>query len=270
MNIGLRNLALILFVVLITSCDAPGSNDNTYVLINTSMGNIRVKLYDNTPVHRDNFINLVNQGIYEGISFHRVINEFMIQAGDPATRSGLSKQQLDTLQTYTLPAEIRPDNFHKKGALAAARQGNEVNPDMRSSGTQFYIVQGTILDENKLSEARDRINNNLRQIHFIKLVRSIADSARMSGTPMSESEIQEKASLKMFEYLSSEPGYSISDSQKEVYKTVGGVPRLDATYTVFGEVVEGLDIVDKIAAVATDQSDKPLTDVKILSMKISK
>ncbi len=269
MNIGFRRLLLILLVVLTTACDAPGGNDDTYVLISTSMGDIRVKLYNDTPVHRDNFIKLVNQGIYDGISFHRVINEFMIQAGDPSTRSGLSKQQLDTLQAYTLPAEIRPEYFHKKGALAAARQGNEVNPEMRSSGTQFYIVQGTLATESQLTAAQERINNNLRQAMFIRLIRSIADSARISGTPMSESEIQEKASLRMFEYLSSDQGYRITDTQKEVYKTLGGVPRLDGTYTVFGEVVDGLDVVDRIATVGTDQSDKPLTDVKILSMKIS-
>ncbi|MDX9812054.1 MAG: peptidylprolyl isomerase [Bacteroidales bacterium] len=269
MNIAFRKLLLILFVVLTTACDAPGGDHDTYVLISTSMGDIRVKLYNGTPVHRDNFINLVNQGIYDGISFHRVINEFMIQAGDPSTRSGLSKKQLDTLQNYTLPAEIRPEYFHKKGALAAARQGNEVNPEMRSSGTQFYIVQGTLATESQLVAAQERINNNLRQAMFIRQIRSIADSARVSGTPMSESEIQEQASLKMFEYLSSDQGYRITDAQKEVYKTTGGVPRLDGTYTVFGEVVEGLEVVDKIAAVGTDQSDKPLTDVRILSMKIS-
>ncbi len=269
MNIGLRRLVLIFFVVLSTACDSPGGNNDTYVLISTTMGDIKVKLYNGTPVHRDNFIKLVNQGIYDGISFHRVINEFMIQAGDPATRTGLSRQQLDTLQANTLPAEIRPEYFHKKGALAAARQGNEVNPEMRSSATQFYIVQGTVMTESQIEAARERINNNLRQLHFISLIRSVADSARLSGTPLSESEIQEKASLKMFDYLSSNTGYTIPDSQKQVYKTSGGVPRLDGTYTVFGEVVEGLDVVDRIAAVSTDQSDKPLTDVRIISMKIS-
>jgi cyclophilin family peptidyl-prolyl cis-trans isomerase len=207
-------------------------------------------------------------GFYEGISFHRVIKDFMIQAGDPRTRTGLTKEQMDTLDTYTIPSEFRSEYYHKKGALAAAREGNNINPEMRSSGTQFYIVQGTRFSDADLKTAEERINSNIKQTLFSKLLKEVADSARLSGFALQESEIQERVSMKMFDYLSSHPDRKFSDAQINDYKNIGGVPRLDGTYTVFGEVVGGLDIVDKIAAAKTDPSDKPVSDIRILKMKI--
>jgi cyclophilin family peptidyl-prolyl cis-trans isomerase len=175
---------------------------------------------------------------------------------------------MDTLNTYTIPAEFRNEYYHKKGALAAAREGNNVNPEMRSSGTQFYIVQGTRFTEPELKAAEDRISSNIKQTLFTNLLKEVADSARLSGTPLQESEIQELASLKMFNYLTSHRDRKFSEAQINDYKNIGGVPRLDGTYTVFGEVVEGLDIVDKIAEVKTDPTDKPVADIKILKMKL--
>jgi cyclophilin family peptidyl-prolyl cis-trans isomerase len=269
MNIYIRHLMLFASVPLLFSCTSPGTGSgNKAILIKTTMGDIKVKLYDSTPVHRDNFLKLVKMGFYDGISFHRVINNFMIQAGDPATRTGLTKEQLDTLNTYTIPAEFRKEYYHRKGALAAAREGNDVNPEMRSSGTQFYIVQGTRFTESELESAESRTNNNIKQGLFARFLKEIADSARLSGTPLQESEIQEKASLKMYDYLNTFGEYKLSPEQIRDYTTIGGVPRLDGTYTVFGEVTEGLDVVDKIASTPTSQSDKPLTDVRILKMKI--
>lgn len=268
MNNRIKQVFSLLVISLLFSCKAPGGNENTHVLIKTTLGDIKVKLYDNTPVHRDNFIKLVNMGYYDGIAFHRVIKDFMIQAGDPSTKSGLTAQQLDTLLTYTIPAEIRPGNFHKKGALAAARQGNDVNPEMRSSGTQFYIVQGTKLNDQDLASAEIGINNSIKQSYFNKFIFQVSDSALNKGTQLTEAEIQEKASVKMFNYLSSAKDFSYTEDEKNIYKNTGGVPRLDGTYTVFGEVVEGLDIVDKIAAVPTNQSDKPVNDIRIIRMKI--
>lgn len=260
---------ILLFIVLaFVSCKTTGSNENTMILIKTTLGDIKIRLYDETPLHRDNFIKLVNSGIYDGVAFHRVINSFMIQAGDPSTRQAGIPRGSDSLSNYTIPAEFRSGYFHKKGALAAAREGNEVNPEMRSSGTQFYIVQGTKLTETDLNQAEQRINNNLKQAMFIKLLRQIADSARLSAIQLSAGEIQERASAKMFEYLTTIESYKIPADQRSIYTTLGGVPRLDGTYTVFGEVVVGLDIVDKIAAVKTDSSDRPLSDIRILKMKI--
>jgi cyclophilin family peptidyl-prolyl cis-trans isomerase len=250
------------------SCNAPGGTKNVVVLIKTSSGNIRIKLYDNTPIHRDNFIKLVEMGFYDGISFHRVIKDFMIQAGDPSTRTGLTKEQLDTLSTYTIPAEFHKEYYHKKGALAAARQGNDVNPEMRSSGTQFYIVQGKKYSNAELKATEEGINSNIKQALFSRLIKEVADSARQSGTPLQESEIQERASMKMFDFLTTHADFGFSDEQVNTYMNAGGTPRLDGTYTVFGEVIEGLETVDAIASVQTNQADKPVDDVKIISVKL--
>ncbi len=268
MNTAVKQIVTVFLLLLVISCSAPGVNENTIVSIKTTLGEIKIKLYDNTPLHRENFIKLVNMGFYDGVSFHRVIKDFMIQTGDPATKTGLTKEQRDTLDTYTIPAEFRKEYYHKKGAVAAAREGNEVNPDMRSSGTQFYIVQGVKYSDNELITSEGRINSNVKQALFARLIKETADSARLSGTPLQDSEIQERASMKMFDHLTKTGDYKFSEKQISDYKTIGGVPRLDDTYTVFGEVIEGLDIVDKIAAVKTDQSDKPVSDIRILKMKI--
>jgi len=268
MNTALRHFFILPAIFLLIACNAPDGNENTIVLIKTSLGDIRVKLYDNTPIHRDNFIRLVNMGFYEGITFHRVIKDFMIQAGDPATRSGLTKEQLDTLDNYTIPSEFRRDHWHKKGALAAAREGNEANPEMRSSGTQFYIVQGKKLSEAEVTATGDRINNNMKQVLFSKLLREAADSARLAGTPLEESQIQERASMKMFDYLTTVGEFKFPKEQIDSYINEGGVPRLDGTYTVFGEVIEGIEVVDRIAAAQTNAADKPVNDIKIVKMKL--
>jgi peptidylprolyl isomerase len=268
MNKAVARILVFLILSIVFSCNAPGGNENTVILMKTSLGDIKLKLYDETPIHRDNFIKLINSGFYEGISFHRVINGFMIQAGDPVTRSVPIAKSADSLNTYTIPSEFKKELFHKKGALAAAREGNDVNPEMRSSGTHFYIVQGVKLTDEDLALAENRINSNLKQALFNKIIRQVADSAKLSGIQMTEGEAQEKASIKMFDFLVANPEYKIPENQREIYKTIGGVPRLDGTYTVFGEVLEGLDVVDKIAAVETDVADKPLTDVKILKIKI--
>lgn len=268
MNTLITQAFNIILLLLLTSCKAPDGSELSYVLVRTTLGDIKIHLYDQTPVHKANFIKLVNSGFYENISFHRVINNFMIQAGDPNSRGASAKALPDTMQTYTLPAEFNPALFHKKGALAAARQGNNVNPSMRSSGTQFYIVQGTRLNDGELSVAEAMINNQIRQSYFLKYLHEISDSASKNGIQLSDSELQEKVSEKLFVYLNTAGDFRLSDEQKEAYRTIGGVPRLDGTYTVFGEVVEGLDIVDKIAGVPTNNSDKPLTDIRILQMKM--
>lgn len=271
MNRAIKEVLLINVLLLLISCNAPGgANENTIISIKTTLGDIKIKLYDGTPLHRDNFIKLVNAGFYDGISFHRIIKDFMIQAGDPLTKSDPASNLNDSLKTYTIPAEFNAQYFHKKGALAAARQGNDVNPQMRSSGTQFYIVQGVKYTDEELNVSEQRINSNIKQSYFNKLIKETADSIRLSGKSLSDGEIQEIASVKMFKYLSDNKDFKLSEEQRTIYKNLGGTPRLDGAYTVFGEVIEGLDIVDKIAAVQTESNDKPVTDVKILKMKIVK
>jgi peptidylprolyl isomerase len=270
MNILFKKLIFLQLLLLFISCNNPINYENTIISMKTTLGDIKIKLYDGTPLHRDNFIKLINSGFFEGISFHRVINQFMIQAGDPLTRTVPVTGMADSLKTYTISAEFNPIYFHKKGALAAAREGNQVNPQMRSSGTQFYIVQGTKYNDEDLNKAELQINSNIKQAVFNKLIRQTADSVRLSGKTIADSEIQNIASLKMFQYLTSSKSYIIPEDQRNIYSTIGGTPRLDGTYTVFGEVIEGLDVVDRIAAVNTDSADKPLTDIKILKIKIIK
>jgi cyclophilin family peptidyl-prolyl cis-trans isomerase len=270
MNTTFKKFLFLPLIFIVFACKSQQGNENTFVLMKTTLGDIKLKLYDNTPVHRDNFIKLVNSGFYDGISFHRVIRDFMIQAGDPLTKSGSSAALPDSLQTYTIPAEFNPADFHKRGALAAAREGNDINPEMRSSGTQFYIVQGVKLNDSELDQAQKRINSNIKQAEFSRLMKETADSAKINGKDLSDAEIQELASVKMFDYLTSHKDYTIPAEHREIYKTIGGVPRLDCTYTVFGEVVSGMDVVDRIADVSTDSNDKPLEDVKILKAKITK
>jgi peptidylprolyl isomerase len=268
MNTLTRYSASILIVLITLSCSVSNDNKNTQVLIKTTLGDITVRLYDETPVHKANFIKLVNDKVYEGVSFHRVIKNFMIQSGDTETKTDYVKGVSDSLISYTIPAEFNNSLFHKKGALAAARQGNDVNPAMRSSGTQFYIVQGEIFTDDMLNQAEQRINNNMKQAMFTAIMKQISDSNRISGTSLSDAVIQEKASIRMFEKMSEKGEYRISPEQRAVYNNIGGTPFLDGTYTVFGEVVSGLDVVDKIAAVETNEGDKPLTDIRIIKMKL--
>ena len=268
MNSMLKRISFLSVFFLIISCNAPGGNENTIVSVKTTLGDIKIKLYDGTPRHRDNFIRLINTGFYDGVSFHRIIKNFMVQAGDPATKSGSVSNLPDSIKTYTMPAEFNYEYFHKKGALAAARQGNDVNPEMRSSGTQFYIVQGVIQSDDDLNQAEQRINSNIKQTLFNKIIKETTDSVRSAGKSLNDAEIQEIASVKMFQYLTINKDFKFSDEQRNMYKTIGGTPRLDGSYTIFGEVTEGLDIIDRMANVLTDGNDKPVNDIKIIKIKI--
>ena len=205
---------LILMSIILAGLTCQAQQKETIVVIETSMGTIKAKLYNDTPLHRDNFIKLVNEGWYNGSPFHRVIKNFMIQGGQNADG------RLDP--GYKVPAEFRDNHFHKKGALCAARQGDQVNPKKASSGSQFYIVQGQVFDDNTLNIYEERL------------------------------------------------GKTFSFPQRQAYKTVGGTPHLDGDYTVFGEVIEGLDIVDKIAGVKTGYMDVPVEPVTINKITIEK
>lgn len=268
MNILIKKSVLLPVLLLFVSCNTPDGNENTIISMKTTLGDVVIKLYAGTPLHRDNFIKLVNTGFFEGVSFHRVIKDFMIQAGDLATKSVSNANLPDSLKTFTIPAEFNIQYIHKKGALAAARQGNDVNPEMRSSGTQFYIVQGVKFTDEALNLAEQRINNNIKQSLFNKLLKQTKDSVHLSGKTMTDGEIQEIASTKMFLYLSNNKEYKFTEEQRNIYKNIGGTPRLDGAYTVFGEVIEGLDVIDKIAAVPTGPGDKPNSDIKIIKVRI--
>jgi len=269
MNITTSRNLILLFTLLLTSCNVTGVNENSRVLIKTTLGDIRIILYDDTPVHRDNFIKLAQSGIYDNILFHRVVKDFMVQSGDPST-SPTGKSAADSLTTRTIPSEFRLNHFHKRGALAAARRGNEDNPDMRSSAIQFYIVQGVKFTDSELDQAELKINSNIKQSVFNRIIHQTADSLRKSGTNPTDSQVQEAATDKIFSALTNLKPYKITPEQRQEYKTSGGTPRLDATYTVFGEVTEGMDVIDRIANSPTDSHEKPLTEIRILKIKILK
>ncbi|MDR1780705.1 MAG: peptidylprolyl isomerase [Tannerella sp.] len=209
-------------LILASGAGLRAQESETLVEIATSKGKIKVKLYNDTPLHRDNFIKLVNEHRYDGLLFHRVISQFMIQAGDITSKDAPMDQKLgDGDPGYTIPAEIVfPKYFHTRGKLCAARTGDDLNPERASSGTQFYIVTGKYFTDRELNRMEEE-----RNIKF---------------TP----------------------------EQREAYKMQGGAPHLDGAYTVFGEVVKGMNVVEKIQFVPTNQDDRPLKNIKIKKMKI--
>ena len=234
------------------------------VKIHTTMGDITVRLYDETPLHRDNFVKLVQEGYYDGTLFHRVIKDFMIQGGDPDSKGAPSDRMLGTGgPDYTIPAEILPQFVHKRGALAAARQGDEVNPERRSSGSQFYIVWGKAYNEGQLRQLDRQLEMQALQTAFNRLVnerRAHIMQLRRNRDHAALQILQEELQTLATAEVKAHP-VALSDHQREVYSTVGGTPHLDGQYTVFGEVVEGLETVGKIEQAATGRGDRPLEDI---------
>lgn len=269
-------LLIILFLGM--SCESKKAtskeaNDNVCVDIETTMGHIKVKLYNETPAHRDNFIKLVKEGYYNGTLFHRVINKFMIQGGDGDSRNAKPGQRLGMGDPgYTIPAEfVYPRYFHKKGALAAARQGDNVNPKKASSGSQFYIVTGDVIPAGQIGQVERQLQMQQEQAIFNQLVEAHRDeilAMRRARDTQGLQALQDQLIAEMHERIAREGIAKLSEEQKQAYTTVGGAPHLDGAYTVFGEVIEGMDVVEKIEKVATDSADRPKEDIKIISMKI--
>jgi len=262
--------------VLQTKLEIPiNKGEGVKVKIKTSMGDITIVLYNETPLHQKNFVKLVNEKFYDGVLFHRVIKQFMIQAGDPDSKTASKGQPLGSGGPgYTIPAEFNTKFFHKKGALSAARLGDQQNPQKQSSGSQFYIVQGTTYDDKMLNQMDAQYESQA----FMPYIRQY-----LNENPAEMSKVQEKQNTgdqdglqKLIDGITAKCKAEhpeiiprkLSEKQKEVYKSVGGTPQLDGNYTVFGEVTEGLEIIDKIATVATDRSDRPVEDVKIISMEV--
>lgn len=221
---------ILTIVTLIAFTAISAKTKRTTIEMVTSHGNITIQLYDETPIHRDNFVKLVNEGYFDGLLFHRVIQDFMIQGGDPDSKNAPSGKLLGEGDPgYTLPAEFRfPAIFHKRGVLAAAREGDLTNPDKRSSGSQFYIVWGKTFDKQELETITSTIER------------------RSAGK------------------------ITFPENVKKHYMRYGGTPHLDGSYTVFGEVTKGIEIVNAIQQVDTDSNDRPIDDVVILSMKVKK
>lgn len=250
------------------------STDDIIVDVETSMGDIKIRLFGDTPKHRDNFVKLVNEGFYNGVLFHRVINEFMIQAGDPESKNAPAGKMLGSGDPgYTLEAEfVYPKHFHKRGALAAARTGDDMNPERRSSGSQFYIVTGKAYNESQLAQMEKQMAMMQKQEIFNKLVEEHRDSVMAMRRNRDQAGLQklQEELVAITEQKAAENPAKMTPEQRQAYSTIGGTPHLDGSYTVFGEVIEGMDVVDKIQNVETGAADRPVEDVKIIKMSIEK
>ena len=223
-------IALSFIICQLSFSPAWAQTKNTEVLFETTAGNIRIALYDETPLTRDNFLKITKMGVYDSLLIHRVIKNFMIQSGDTNSKHAKPGQLLGSGDfDYTTEAEFRlPQIFHRRGVVAMARESDKMNPERRSSACQFYIVWGKIFDDKRLAKIQERL-----------------DSATQGAV-------------------------KLTPEMMEIYKTIGGTPHLDGQYTVFGEVIEGMDVVEKIQGVQTDKNDRPLEDIRILKATVTK
>jgi peptidylprolyl isomerase len=262
----------VLMLFLAAFCGAQTHSKET-ILISTSLGNIKIKLFEETPLHKKNFLKLVRQGFYDSLLFHRVINSFMVQGGDPD-----SKRANDTILLgngdvgYWIPAEINPKIYHKKGVLAAAREGDDINPKKESSGCQFYIVMGKKYDSLALQKAEIRVNREiitkinylvgfggkspeLKSYYTRLFAQGKEDSLKIVVKQLTDA-------VSKAEYAKTKH-YTWTPEQRKTYATLGGTPHLDNNYTIFGEVIEGLEVIDKIAAVKTNKNDRPKENIRM-------
>jgi peptidylprolyl isomerase len=260
------------------------SNSGTTVLMTTNFGEVTILLYDETPVHRDNFIKLVKEGFYDGLLFHRIIKDFMIQGGDPESKDAPATKQLGGGGPgYTLNAEIMPEKYiHKKGALSAARMGDNVNPLKESSGSQFYIVTGKVTPRSNLEQQTTAMNaqkENALIEQFLKTPEGQPYMTKIQGfqqmyqqdkSKMNEAQTGINTIVEQIKPLALKDfkPFQYTEDQKQLYETIGGTPFLDGGYTVFGEVIKGLEIVEQMGNVATNPGDRPKEDVKIISMHL--
>ena len=275
-----RFLIICIIIAAITSCGASTKNNSknmssenqTIVKFETNVGDFTVALYNETPKHKENFIKLVKEGMYDSTLFHRVIKQFMVQAGDPKSKNASDTATLGAGDVgYTIPAEFNNELFHKKGALAAARQGDEVNPEKASSGCQFYIVTGRKFTEPKLLDMENQINeqreenifNSLAQKHMKEIYKM-----RKAGDNEGLLELQDTLESQASAMAMEEEPFKFTKKQIDAYTTIGGTPHLDGAYTVFGEVIEGMDTIEKIENSKTGRADRPTNDIRILKATV--
>ncbi len=274
-------LLICLAFIALTACNAGSKRQTnhhmenekrTLVKLETTMGNITVALYNETPKHRDNFIKLVKEGVYDSTLFHRVIKQFMIQAGDPDSKNASDTAMLGSGDVgYTIPAEFNPKFFHKKGVLAAARQGDDVNPEKASSGCQFYIVTGRKFTEPQLLGMENKINEQREETLFDSLARRHMKEIykmRKAGDNAGLLELQDTLEAQARELADKEEKFRFTPEQIKAYSTVGGAPHLDGSYTVFGEVTEGMEVVENIEIAKTNRADRPVENIRILKASI--
>jgi len=262
MKSSIIKTCLLLVTILFFGCSSDGSR----VVIVTTQGNIEIQLYENTPEHKANFVKLAKEGYYDGTLFHRVIKEFMIQGGDPESKTPGARFGSGG-PGYTVPAEFIPENFHKRGALAAARQPDQVNPEKASSGSQFYIVQGRTYSDYELDQVEIQIGTDFAQRMLEGYLQEEQTAMMAAGQTFIIDSLQARAFRRASEWFRDNP-YKLRAEVRETYRTIGGVPHLDGEYTVFGEVIKGMNVVDKIANMETDEADRPRVDVRIRRIKV--
>lgn len=249
------------------------SVDSDKAEISTKYGNIEILLYDDTPVHRKNFIKLVSDGFYDSLLFHRVMPGFIVQGGDPTSRSAKRGALLGENDCgYTLTGEFRyPKHIHRRGAIGAARKGDRHNPDKRSSGSQFYIVQGKSFTDAELDAVEAGKNNTIKQNIYYKILPQYQDSLKFyqdNNMRLELSDLQLQIMTRVNEIAEQEGLFQFSDSVREIYRTIGGAPYLDGDYTVFGEVTDGFDVIDSIASQSIDLHSRPYDDIR-MNIKIN-
>lgn len=267
-KILLLSFALSVFLFSCTT-DKEQKQEQQLYKIETIYGDMVFKLYDATPLHKANFEKLIEQEYFNDLLFHRVIDSFMIQGGDPDSRNAQPGEMLGNGGPgYTIPAEFVDTIFHKKGVIAAAREGDNVNPEMRSSGSQFYIVQGKVFTDEDIKKVEDRINATRLNNLITKNIEEAKEEAFNTGGTIDYQVIVPAARDKAEEEFKKQGYYKIPEFKRKIYQTLGGTPHLDNAYTVFGEVIEGLEVIDKIAAVETDENDRPFKNVKMKMKKL--
>lgn len=246
-----------------------GKTEGTYVTIKTNKGDITLLLYDDTPLHRDNFIRLCKDGTYDGVIFHRVIKDFLIQGGDPSSKERVpGKGYGDGDGGFVVYSEILPNHFCKQGALIDAKLGDDVNPTRMSAGTQFCVVQGRKFTDEELDRTEARMNewhrNYLYHRSRYELMLENPELSKVENGNLLNAMAADRAEKEYYK----EGKVTIPEENREVYRTIGGTPHLDGTVTVFGELVSGQDVVENITLMATDEMDRPLEDVVILSTEV--
>jgi cyclophilin family peptidyl-prolyl cis-trans isomerase len=250
---------------------SPQDKENI-IIISTIYGDMKVKLYNETPLHKANFIKLVSENFFDDLLFHRVIKNFMIQGGDPDSKNAKPEAELGNGGPgYNVPAEFVPGLYHKKGALAAAREADQINPKKESSGSQFYIVQGKVFSNQELDMVEMKINQNTKNQIMGKILmspenealRTRLDSIKKSGSQEAMMKFIKELDPAAEKELEKQGRYKFTPEQRKIYTTIGGTPHLDGSYTVFGEVIEGFNVIDSIAAVKTGKNDRPQVDLKM-------
>lgn len=264
----MKNSSLILsFIValLVSGCD--GGAQEEVVTISTSYGDMVAVLYDETPKHKENFLKLIDQKYFDSTLFHRVMEGFMIQGGDPDSKNAAPGQQLGQGGPgYTIPAEFNPKLYHEKGALAAARLGDQQNPEKESSGSQFYIVQGTLIPEDQQKIDQQKLQRGLQQMYQTGQYKPFFDSLEIiyNMGDMNAYQAEITKNVARIEKATGTPlTIDVPADKLKAYSTIGGVPFLDNNYTVFGKVIKGLEVIDKITAVQKDYANRPLEDIRM-------